>query len=172
MVAVNQHAVDGDTVGKGVHDGFKARDLPCHEERLVRCPQEANPLAKRMGKKHSPRFLNIVNDAREQVSECDAGALRDMLADGQELVVLDVRERHEFEAGHLEGAIHIGKGVIERDIEKQDFADDLRLVLYCGGGYRSAIAAKSLQDMGYRNVISLWGGWRGIQAEGLPIWTP
>ena len=125
-----------------------------------------------MGKKHSPRFLNIVNVAREQVSECDAGALRDMLADGRELVVLDVRERHEFEAGHLEGAIHIGKGVIERDIEKQDFADDLRLVLYCGGGYRSAIAAKSLQDMGYRNVISLWGGWRGIQAEGLPIWTP
>ena len=125
-----------------------------------------------MGKKHSPRFLNIVNVAREQVSECDAGALRDMLADGQELVVLDVRERHEFDAGHLEGAIHIGKGVIERDIEKQDFADDLRLVLYCGGGYRSAIAAKSLQDMGYRNVISLWGGWRGIQAEGLPIWTP
>ena len=172
MVAVNQHAVDGDAGGKGVHDGFKARDLPCHEERLVRCPQEANPLAKRMGKKHSPRFLNIVNDAREQVSECDAGALRDMLADGQELVVLDVRERHEFEAGHLEGAIHIGKGVIERDIEKQDFADDLRLVLYCGGGYRSAIAAKSPQDMGYRNVISLWGGWRGIQAEGLPIWTP
>ena len=125
-----------------------------------------------MGKKHSPRFLNLVNEAREQVSECDAGALRDMLADGQELVVLDVRERHEFEAGHLEGAIHIGKGVIERDIEKQDFADDLRLVLYCGGGFRSAIAAKSLQDMGYSNVISLWGGWRGIQAEGLPIRAP
>ena len=116
--------------------------------------------------------MNIVNEAREQVSECDAGALRDMLADGKELVVLDVRERHEFEAGHLEGAIHIGKGVIERDIEKQDFADNLRMVLYCGGGFRSAIAAKSLQDMGYSNVISLWGGWRGIQAEGLPIRAP
>lgn len=125
-----------------------------------------------MGKKHSPRFLNIVNEARAQVSECDAAVLRGMLADGRELVVVDVRERHEFEAGHLEGSIHIGKGVIERDIEKQDFPDDLRIVLYCGGGFRSAIAAKSLQDMGYCNVISLWGGWRSIQAEGLPIWTP
>ncbi len=95
-----------------------------------------------------------------------------MSGDGQPLVVLDVRERHEFEAGHLDGAIHIGKGVIERDIEKHDFPDDVRIVLYCGGGFRSALAAKSLQDMGWSNVISLWGGWRGIQAEGLPIWTP
>ena len=70
------------------------------------------------------------------------------------------------------GAVHIGKGVSERDVEKHDFADDARIVLYCGGGYRSAIAAKSLQDMGWTNVASLWGGWRGILAEGLPIWTP
>lgn len=125
-----------------------------------------------MAKQHAPRFLAIVEAARSEIAECEAADLRAMTEDGQPLVVLDVRERHEFEAGHMEGAIHIGKGVIERDIEKHDFADDVRIVLYCGGGFRSAIAAKSLQDMGWSNVISLWGGWRGIQAEGLPIWTP
>ena len=125
-----------------------------------------------MAKKHTPRFLAIVEAARSEIAECEAADLRAMTEDGQSLVVLDVRERHEFEAGHMEGAIHIGKGVIERDIEKHDFGDDTRIVLYCGGGFRSAIAAKSLQDMGWSNVISLWGGWRGIQAEGLPIWTP
>ena len=92
-----------------------------------------------------------------------------MMGDGNPLVILDVRERHEFEAGHLVGSIHIGKGVLERDIEKHELPDDSRLVLYCGGGFRSAIAAKSLMDMGYSNAISLWGGWRGIQSEGLPI---
>ena len=121
-----------------------------------------------MAKQHAPRFLAIVEAARQAIAECEAADLRSMMEDGQPLVVLDVRERHEFEAGHLEGAIHIGKGVIERDIEKHGFADDARIVLYCGGGYRSAIAAKSLKDMGWTNVMSLWGGWRGIQAEGLP----
>ena len=125
-----------------------------------------------MAKKHNPRFLAIVQAARNEIAECDASDVRRMMDDGAPLVVVDVRERHEFEAGHLEGAVHIGKGVIERDVEKHDFADDARIVLYCGGGYRSAIAAKSLQDMGWTNVASLWGGWRGILAEGLPIWTP
>ena len=121
-----------------------------------------------MAKQHAPRFLAIVEAARQAIAECEAADLRAMMEDEQPLVVLDVRERHEFEAGHFQGAIHLGKGVIERDIEKHDFADDARIVLYCGGGYRSAIAAKSLQDMGWTNVASLWGGWRGIQAEGLP----
>ena len=125
-----------------------------------------------MAKKHNPRFLAIVEAARNEIAECEASDLRKMMNDGAPLVVVDVRERHEFEAGHLVGAVHIGKGVIERDVEKHDFADDARIVLYCGGGYRSAIAAKSLQDMGWTNVASLWGGWRGILAEGLPIWTP
>ena len=125
-----------------------------------------------MAKKHNPRFLAIVEAARNEIAECEASDVRKMMNDGAPLVVVDVRERHEFEAGHLEGAVHIGKGVIERDVEKHDFADDARIVLYCGGGYRSAIAAKSLQDMGWTNVASLWGGWRGILAEGLPIWTP
>ena len=125
-----------------------------------------------MAKKHNPRFLAIVEAARNEIAECEASDVRKMMDDGAPLVVVDVRERHEFEAGHLEGAVHIGKGVIERDVEKHDFADDARIVLYCGGGYRSAIAAKSLQDMGWTSVASLWGGWRGILAEGLPIWTP
>ena len=125
-----------------------------------------------MAKKHNPRFLAIVEAARNEIAECEASDVRKMMDDGAPLVVVDVRERHEFEAGHLEGAVHIGKGVIERDVEKHEFADDARIVLYCGGGYRSAIAAKSLQDMGWTNVASLWGGWRGILAEGLPIWTP
>lgn len=118
-----------------------------------------------MAKKHSPRFLAIVEDARAKIGECSASELSTLVSEGA--VVIDVREQHEFEAGHYVDAIHIGKGVIERDIEKQDFEIKQKIVVYCGGGFRSAIAAKSLQDMGYEDVISLWGGWRGILAEGL-----
>ena len=102
------------------------------------------------------------------IPECDAVQLREMLADGHPLVVLDVREAHEYEAGHLTGSIHIGKGVLERDIENHGFSDDARLVLYCGGGFRSAIAAQSLKQMGFSNASSLRGGWRAILAENLP----
>ena len=118
-----------------------------------------------MAKKHSPRFLAIVEAARSEISECRAAELSELVKQGA--MVIDVREQHEFAAGHFSGALHIGKGVIERDIEKHDFAETDKLILYCGGGFRSAIAAKSLQDMGYTDVISLWGGWRGILAEGL-----
>lgn len=118
-----------------------------------------------MAKKHSPRFLAIVEAARSEISECSAAELVGLVKQGA--VVIDVREQHEFTAGHYSGALHIGKGVIERDIEKHDFAETDKLILYCGGGFRSAIAAKSLQDMGYSDVVSLWGGWRGILAEGL-----
>tara|TARA_B100000900_G_scaffold144966_1_gene122855 strand:- start:875 stop:1243 length:369 start_codon:yes stop_codon:yes gene_type:complete len=120
-----------------------------------------------MAKKHSPRFLAIVEAARAEIVECLAADLTELTEAGA--VVIDVREQHEFEAGHLAGAIHIGKGVLERDVEKFDFSTSSKLVLYCGGGFRSAIAAKSLQDMGYEDVISLWGGWRGILSEGLEI---
>ena len=120
-----------------------------------------------MAKKHSPRFLAIVNAARDEIKECEASDLSELISKGA--VLIDVRERHEFEAGHHVNAIHIGKGVIERDIEKQEFNLKQKIVLYCGGGFRSAIAAKSLTDMGYTDVISLWGGWRGIIAEGLEI---
>jgi rhodanese-related sulfurtransferase len=125
-----------------------------------------------MVKQHSPRFLTISQVARDAVSECEAPRLRAMMEDGQPLVVLDVREKEEFDAGHLEGAVHLSKGVLERDIEKLGLADDARIVLYCGGGYRSAMAAKAMQEMGWTNVVSLWGGWRGIQAEGLPLVLP
>ena len=125
-----------------------------------------------MGKTHSPRFLASVNAARALIGECDAAQLRTMMDDGKQLIVVDVREAHEYAAGHLVGAVHIGKGVLERDIEKQDWDDDARIILYCGGGFRSALAAKAVQDMGWVNVLSLWGGWRGIQAEGLPLWQP
>jgi len=118
-----------------------------------------------MAKKHSPRFLAIVEAARSEISECSAAELSELVKQGA--VVIDVREQHEFAAGHFSGALHIGKGVIERDIEKHDFAQNDKLILYCGGGFRSAIAAKSLQDMGYSDVVSLWGGWRSILAEGL-----
>ena len=125
-----------------------------------------------MVKQHSPRFLAISEVARAAVNEVEASELRLMMEDGQPLVVIDVREKEEFDAGHLEGAIHLSKGVLERDVEKLGLADDARIVLYCGGGYRSAMAAKAMQEMGWTNVISLWGGWRGIQAEGLPLSLP
>ena len=99
-----------------------------------------------MAKKHSPRFLAIVEAARAEIVECLAADLTELTEAGA--VVIDVREQHEFEAGHLAGAIHIGKGVLERDVEKFDFSTSTKLVLYCGGGFRSAIAAKSLQDRG------------------------
>lgn len=90
-----------------------------------------------------------------------------MLTDGEPLITIDVRETHEFDAGSLEGSIHLSKGVLERDIEKHSIPDNERIVLYCGGGYRSALAAESLQRMGYSNVYSLWGGWRSLVTEGL-----
>lgn len=124
-----------------------------------------------MAKTHSPKFLALVEAARSVIPECDAVDLRKMMDDSEPLVILDVRERHEYEGGHLAGALHIGKGVIERDIEKHSIGDDDRLVLYCGGGFRSAIAAQSLKEMGYSNAYSLWGGWRAIQAEELTLTT-
>jgi rhodanese-related sulfurtransferase len=122
-----------------------------------------------MAMAHSPGFLKIVNDAKTRVKQTDVDGYKAMLAKGQTPVLVDVREDQEFAAGHAVGAVHIGKGVIERDIEVKVPDKDALLVLYCGGGYRSALAADALQTMGYRNVISLDGGWRAIQASGLPI---
>ena len=118
-----------------------------------------------MAKQHSPRFLAIVKQSRNEIEECEASELTELISNGA--ILIDVREQHEFDAGHHVDAIHIGKGVIERDIEKQGFDSEQKIILYCGGGFRSAIAAKSLLDMGYSGVISLWGGWRSILAEGL-----
>ena len=121
----------------------------------------------RMAKKHSPRFLAAVKQSRALIQECDINQFSSMLNDGEELVVVDVREQHEYDAGSFEGALHLSKGVIERDIEKHPISEDARIVLYCGGGFRSAIAAESLIRMGYSNVYSLWGGWRSLVSEWL-----
>jgi len=120
-----------------------------------------------MGKKHSPKFLSTVDQSRKVINECDIDAFSVMLNDGNQLTVIDVREQHEFDAGCFEGALHLSKGVIERDIEKHPISEEDRIVLYCGGGFRSALAAESLTRMGYTNVYSLWGGWRSLVAAGL-----
>jgi rhodanese-related sulfurtransferase len=123
-------------------------------------------------KHHSPGFLALVNDAKTRIREIDVEALRELLRDGRQAVIIDTREESEWACGHLAGAIHLSKGVIERDIETTVPDKDRLIVLYCGGGYRSALAADALQKMGYRNVRSLAGGWRAILAAGLPVEQP
>lgn len=121
-----------------------------------------------MSKAHSPRFLELVQQSRARVRECTVADVQARLSAGESLNLIDVREESEFARGRLPGARHLGKGVIERDIE-QVFPDtNIELILYCGGGYRSALAADALQRMGYTNVISMDGGWRGWTEAGLP----
>src|SRR4051794_35175664 len=111
--------------------------------------------------KHTPRFLGIVNDAKQHVRELSVADVKQKLDRGEQFQLVDVREDHEWAAGHLPGATHIGKGVIERDIETKIPDTATPIVLYCGGGYRSALAADALQKMGYTNVLSMDGGYRG-----------
>jgi rhodanese-related sulfurtransferase len=118
---------------------------------------------------HNPAFLAIVNDAKSRIKETDIAGYKRMLEGAQKPILVDVREESEWSAGHAAGAVHIGKGVIERDIEAQVPDKKAPLVLYCGGGFRSALAADGLQKMGYTNVISLDGGWRAYQQSGLPV---
>ncbi|MGI9139728.1 MAG: rhodanese-like domain-containing protein [Gemmatimonadaceae bacterium] len=115
---------------------------------------------------HSPGFLRMAENARSAVREIDVEQARQLTEGGA--VLIDVREDNEWDAGHARGAIHMGKGVIERDIEKRIPDHAAEIVLYCGGGYRSALAAKSLGEMGYTNVVSMAGGWRAWQAAGAP----
>lgn len=119
--------------------------------------------------KHTPRFLQIVNDARGRIKETNVDAVKAMLDRGESFTLIDVREESEFAKDHLPGAVHLGKGIIERDVE-QRFPDTATpLVLYCGGGFRSALAADNLQKMGYTNVISMDGGIRDWRARGYPL---
>lgn len=120
-------------------------------------------------KHHSPAFLAIVNDAKSRVRQIDIQQYTDMLRSGVNHQLVDVREDSEWVAGHAAHAIHLGKGIIERDIETAVPDKQASLVLYCGGGYRSALAADSLQKMGYTGVISLDGGWRAIETSGIPL---
>ena len=118
---------------------------------------------------HSPRFLKIVDDARSRIQQTNADEVRQRLADGEKFVLVDVREESEFAKDHLPGAIHLGKGVIERDVEARVPDLSAPMVLYCGGGYRSALAADNLQKMGYTNVLSMDGGIRVWREKGFPL---
>lgn len=118
-------------------------------------------------KTHSPGFLALVNDAKSRVREVNIDQYQKMPREGH--VLVDIREDREWSDGHAAGSIHMGKGVIERDIESEIPDRSTTLVLYCGGGYRSALAADALQKMGYTNVISLDGGWRAWNQAGLPV---
>jgi rhodanese-related sulfurtransferase len=115
---------------------------------------------------HAPGFLALVDDARTRVSEITTDDLRARQAANPDLHLVDVREDDEWRNGHVRGATHLGKGVIERDIEAKVPGKDAEVVLYCGGGFRSALAADALRQMGYTNVHSLAGGWRALQEAG------
>lgn len=118
---------------------------------------------------HAPGFLAIVNDAKSRVKEIDIPAYLEMQQAGMPHILIDTREQSEWAAGHIPGAIHLSKGIIERDIEGKVPDTSATLVLYCGGGYRSALAADNLQKMGYTNCISMDGGWRGWTERSLPV---
>jgi rhodanese-related sulfurtransferase len=118
--------------------------------------------------KHSPEFLKLVDDAKSRVREVSVDETRRKL-DSSQATVLDVREESEWNAGHVRGAEHLGKGIIERDIEAKVPDKNAEIILYCGGGFRSALSADNLQKMGYSNVYSMAGGWRAWQESGGPV---
>jgi rhodanese-related sulfurtransferase len=118
---------------------------------------------------HAPRFLQIVAEAKKRIRETTVDDVKARLDRGDKFVLVDVREESEFARDHLPGAVHLGKGVIERDIEARFPDTSTPLVLYCGGGFRSALAADNLQKMGYSNVVSMDGGIRDWRAKGYPL---
>jgi len=122
-----------------------------------------------MSHTHGQAFLTLVNDAKKRVKEENFRETKKRLDAGEKFYLVDTREDAEWARGHLPRAIHLGKGIIERDIEKTIPEKDATIVLYCGGGFRSALAADNLQKMGYRNAISMDGGWRGWTEAGFPI---
>jgi rhodanese-related sulfurtransferase len=122
-----------------------------------------------MAQQHPPRFLKIVDDAKTRVRETNVEEVKTRLDRGEKFLLVDVREESEFGRDHLPGAIHLGKGIIERDIEAKVPELGTEIVLYCGGGFRSALAADNLQNMGYTNVISMDGGIRDWREKGYPL---
>jgi rhodanese-related sulfurtransferase len=126
-------------------------------------------MERRMAPQHSPRFLQIVENARQRIHETNVDEVKAKLDRGEKLLLVDVREESEYAKDHLPGATHLGKGIIERDIEERVPDPKTPIVLYCGGGYRSALAADNLQKMGYTNVLSMDGGIRGWREKGYPL---
>jgi rhodanese-related sulfurtransferase len=122
-----------------------------------------------MGKQHSPRFLHIVQEVKKNIRETTVDDVKARLDRGEKLCLVDVREESEWAKDHLPGAIHLGKGVIERDIEERLPDSGAEVILYCGGGFRSALAAENLQRMGYSNVLSMDGGIRDWCSKGYPL---
>src|ERR1700721_2167863 len=120
---------------------------------------------------HSPQFLKLVQDAKQRVKETNVPDVKRRMDGGEKMILVDVREDNEWAKGHIPGAVHMGKGVIERDIEQQVPDTGAKLVLYCGGGFRSALVADNLQKMGYTNVISMDGGIRVWREKQYPLTT-
>ncbi|MGH9880622.1 MAG: rhodanese-like domain-containing protein [Pyrinomonadaceae bacterium] len=121
--------------------------------------------------KHSEGFLKLVNDSKNRIREVTVSETRDRMTANPNSRLIDVREDNEWQAGHAAGAEHLGKGIIERDIEEKVPDKSTEVILYCGGGYRSALAADVLQQMGYTNVYSMAGGWRAWKESGAPVAT-
>jgi rhodanese-related sulfurtransferase len=117
---------------------------------------------------HTPGFLKIVNDAKARIKQWNVHETKKRLDAGEKMVLVDVREESEWARGHVAGAVYLGKGIIERDIEQRIPDTSATIVLYCGGGFRSALVADNLQKMGYKNAISMDGGWRGWLEAGYP----
>ncbi len=118
---------------------------------------------------HSPRFLKIVDEIKAHICQCTVADVRARREAAEQFHLIDVREDHEWDQGHVPGALHLGKGILERDIEQCVPDPQAPIVLYCGGGFRSALAAHNLQQMGYTNVVSMDGGFRGWKEAGLPV---
>ncbi len=122
-----------------------------------------------MHKQHSPGFLKLVQSVLPGIKQLSIHDVKKKIDRGERFLLIDVREDHEWDAGHLPGAQHLGKGIIERDVETRYPDLNVEMVLYCGGGYRSALATDNLQKMGYTNVWSMDGGWRGWAEANMPI---
>jgi rhodanese-related sulfurtransferase len=118
---------------------------------------------------HSSKYLGLVQDAKSRIRETDVAEVKARLDQGERLTLVDVREESEWEQGHIPGAVHLGKGIIERDVERMFPNPEQEIILYCGGGFRSALAADNLTKMGYRRALSMDGGIKGWREAGLPL---
>ncbi len=125
-----------------------------------------------MAHQHPPRFLRIVEEAKKRIQETTVDQVKAKLDRGEKFLLIDVREDNEYAKDHLPSAIHLGKGIIERDVEERVPDLNTPMILYCGGGFRSALAADNLQKMGYTQVISMDGGIRGWREKGFPLTKP